>query len=659
MNSRVTVFLCGRDNVGWATDDDYFLTRGALSDFVHFVDAPDAAEIVHAVNWRALLAIPVELLRSRTVIAHVSHDVRAMLGQPDYLKVAPYVNRWIGPSQRAERLLSLLGLPTAHVPYVVDTSLFHPLPPEERKRLRARLGLPESAYLIGSFQRDTEGRDLLSPKLVKGPDTFFAIVGKLHTSGRHIHIVLAGPRRMWLKRMLAEAGIPFTFIGVECGAADDLKQNTLDQKTINELYNVVDLYIVASRLEGGPKAVLECAAAGTRIIAPTVGQVPDVLHASQIFHSLPEAVRLVEADMDTASLAHCVELGRAMAQAHCPRSVVPLWHAIYEGLASDHSLPPANFRQPQPASPPSWWRRALRRSLGAFACFDYVRFRDPLGSKQFPNTLSRALPRFGWRARFSRYARCEVVMLNSFRCGVTHCAMPGMRYVHGIDRPMVPVCDNCGDHDWQSCHQAARISVMPSEWSLIEAIDRGLHPVNPVLIYNAADPAIFYPARDRRPHAGRKLKLISTSSLENPKGGSVYQWLDDNLDWSQFEYTFVGRVDEPLRNIQVVPPVTSRKLARILRSHDIYITAGDDDPCFNALIEAMSCGLPAVYLGGSGYSELVSFGGLGFERPEEIPALLDAIAEDYDAFRRLAVAPNLGEIAQRYAECFDLVCGRL
>ena len=30
----------------------------------------------------------------------------------------------------------------------------------------------KKTILIGSFQRDTEGHDMISPKLVKGPDIF-------------------------------------------------------------------------------------------------------------------------------------------------------------------------------------------------------------------------------------------------------------------------------------------------------------------------------------------------------------------------------------------------------------------------------------------------------------------------------------------------------
>lgn len=660
------VFLCGRDNFGWALDDDYFLTRQALPAQAMFIDSAEEAEIVHAINWRALLSIPSNVLRSRAVIAHVSHDVRAMLGQPDYLRIAPYVTRWIAPSKRAERMLSLLGLSAAYVPYVVDTRIFHPLPDDERRQLRTSLGLPADRYLIGSFQRDTEGHDLASPKLVKGPDVFFEIVRRLHRSGRPIHVVLAGPRRMWLRRKLTSDGIPHTYVGTEHGTGDDLAVNKLDQRTVNELYNAVNLYIVASRLEGGPKAVLECSATGTRIISSDVGQALDVLQPPQVFRNLPQAVRLVEADIDNAKLAGTIEKGLATARALHPESVAPLWEAIYDGLsAPDRSRPASHFR-PLPTAPPlHGWRRLLAWMHRSRVCFDYVPRKGPWGGgNQFLNALAAGLSQQGgWRVRFGKDGGCEVVLLNSYHSKlIEQGAAPDKHYVHRIDGPTFLIRGKDIELDegiFRVNEQVASLSVLQSEWSLLHTLQLGFRPVNPVLIHNAADPAIFYPARTHDPAADRKLRLISTSWSDNPrKGGAIYKWLDDHLDWNRYEYTFVGRVSEPLRNIRVVPPVASPELANILRSHDIYITASDNDPCSNALIEAMSCGLPTIYFNRGGHPELVGFGGLGFEQPEEIPALLDDIESNYGAFRRLAVTSKLANVAQGYAECFALASGR-
>ena len=58
----------------------------------------------------------------------------------------------------------------------------------------------------------------------------------------------------------------------------------VDFKTLNELYNCLDLYIVASRIEGGPQAILECAANKTPIVSTDVGVASEILSNESIFN---------------------------------------------------------------------------------------------------------------------------------------------------------------------------------------------------------------------------------------------------------------------------------------------------------------------------------------------------------------------------------------
>src|SRR5207249_7658350 len=119
----------------------------------------------------------------------------------------------------------------------------------------------------------------------------------------------------------------------------------------------------------------------------------------------------------------------------------------------------------------------------------------------------------------------------------------------------------------------------------------------PRVIHNAADPAIFH-ATGRAPFSvRRKVRLISTSWSDNVnKGAAVYKQLEKQLDWDRYEFTFVGRSRIPFDKIRVIPPQPSRELADLLRGHDVFITASLHESCSNALIEALSCGLPAVYV---------------------------------------------------------------
>src|SRR3546814_10093693 len=68
-------------------------------------------------------------------------------------------------------LLAELGIDSSYAPYAVDRNQFRPIGDRgQLSALRDRYEIPSGRYLIGSFQRDSVASDLVSPKLVKGPD---------------------------------------------------------------------------------------------------------------------------------------------------------------------------------------------------------------------------------------------------------------------------------------------------------------------------------------------------------------------------------------------------------------------------------------------------------------------------------------------------------
>jgi glycosyltransferase involved in cell wall biosynthesis len=146
-----------------------------------------------------------------------------------------------------------------------------------------------------------------------------------------------------------------------------------------------------------------------------------------------------------------------------------------------------------------------------------------------------------------------------------------------------------------------------------------------------------------------KIRLVSASWSDNPKkGGAIYKWLDENLDFEKIEYTFVGRVKETLNNIKIIEPVDSHTLAGILRNQDIYITASENDPCSNSLIEGLACGLPAIYRNSGGHPELVKNAGLPFNSQDEIPGLIDQIMANYADYVDNINVNSITDIAHQY-----------
>src|SRR5207244_10519732 len=127
-------------------------------------------------------------------------------------------------------------------------------------------------------------------------------------------------------------------------------------------------------------------------------------------------------------------------------------------------------------------------------------------------------------------------------------------------------------------------------------------------------------------------------------------WLDQNLDFDSYDVTFAGRTQQTFEHVRVVEPLPSQLLANLLRAQDVFLAPSRDDPCSNALLEGLACGLPAAFLRSGGHPELVGEGGIGFDGPEELPDVLVRLAGELDRRRAAIRVPSLPEVGDRYLE---------
>jgi glycosyltransferase involved in cell wall biosynthesis len=147
----------------------------------------------------------------------------------------------------------------------VDLNRFHPVSDEERKMRRQELGIPENAFCIGSFHKDGIGRaEGNEPKLIKGPDIFLKVIDRLRKS-YPLFILLSAPARGYMIRGLEALGVSYKHV------------NLTEFHEIPRLYHALDLYLLASREEGGPQSVLESLASGVAFVGTRVGLAPDVI----------------------------------------------------------------------------------------------------------------------------------------------------------------------------------------------------------------------------------------------------------------------------------------------------------------------------------------------------------------------------------------------
>jgi glycosyltransferase involved in cell wall biosynthesis len=169
------------------------------------------------------------------------------------------------------------------------------------------------------------------------------------------------------------------------------------------------------------------------------------------------------------------------------------------------------------------------------------------------------------------------------------------------------------------------------------------------VIHNAPDNNIFNRAGKSVFDPKAKIRLISTAwSSDWHRGFDLYKFLDERLDFSRFDMTFVGNSPVEFKNIRVISPVISKELAGILKTHDIYITADKSSACSNSLIEAMCCGLPAVASENSSYPELIGKGGLLFKGKDDIIEKIEQVSANYRSFQSGIPEYSIKNVASEY-----------
>lgn len=282
------------------------------------------------------------------------------------------------------------------------------------------------------------------------------------------------------------------------------------------------------------------------------------------------------------------------------------------------------------------------------------------GGNQFLLALKNELQRQGFRVGGRVGRDTEALLMNSFNFAPEKVKgakrnYPNLRIVHRLAGPIgiYRGTDTMIDRKTQNLNaELADATIFQSHYSADAYQKLGLEFTHPVVIHNAVDPEIFHPhGRIAPPDGIRKIRLIATSWSDNPKkGGPLLLWLDEHLDRNRYTLTFVGRTKAQFKHSKVIDAMPSRELADILRDHDIYIAPSQDDPCSNALLEALACGLPAAFLQSGGHPELVVDAGVPFHGTHDILYALDRIAADWHSYHDLIRIDSLEVVGKKYSD---------
>jgi glycosyltransferase involved in cell wall biosynthesis len=334
------LFVVG-DRMGWSIDDDSVRLAAAARRLGVEVAPPSWASFARrqAVftpdHFGALR--PRWLDSSHRLGLSYFHGRPGTPGYPEFDEAYANLRRYAEGVDRVQvthaelrDLVLEAGVPSERVfqiPIGVDLGRFPLGDAGARAKAREALGVPETAFAVGSFQKDGVGLGAgLEPKMIKGPDTLVATLAACRRSIPELFVFLTGRARGYVKRELDRLDIPNSHRYL--GSRDELAV----------AYHALDAYLVTSRQEGGPKGVLESMATGVPVVTTRVGQAPDVVDDGR--NGLLADVDDVEALVDGVRRIHddpalrdrLRREGRPTAEAYADERLDPRWAELLDGF---------------------------------------------------------------------------------------------------------------------------------------------------------------------------------------------------------------------------------------------------------------------------------------------------------------------------------------
>jgi glycosyltransferase involved in cell wall biosynthesis len=246
-------WICDRITTEWYRENDNISTNN-----------PQEADVIWLQAGWCWNHLTKNLLENKKIICTEHHIVPEKFNQKslhEFLYRDKFVDLYHVPNEKTYNIVKqLTKKPIVVLNYWVDLEKWKP---GNRESAKKNLQLPKNKFIVSSFQRDSEGLTD-NPKLEKGPDLFLNLVQKIRNQ-KDVHVLLGGYRRNYLVKNFKKEKINYTLIELA------------DIKKLREMYLATDLYIVASRHEGGPQALLEAPASMTPLITSDVGIAKNVI----------------------------------------------------------------------------------------------------------------------------------------------------------------------------------------------------------------------------------------------------------------------------------------------------------------------------------------------------------------------------------------------
>jgi len=207
-----------------------------------------------------------QILQTKKIVATIHHIDKDYLSEGKYNRQFKFIKKYatfihsICPQTTLD--IEKIGLfkPIITKYLWVKEPQFYPI--KQKIELRQKYDIDGESFVIGNFQND---------KKSKSPEIFLKIVLDMIGNGRKIEVILCGRNREFLIDNFKKLGIKFQYYQM------------VPLNIINELYNCLDLYIVTSKYEGGPRSIIECALTKTPVISSRVGIAKEFMDKNSLF----------------------------------------------------------------------------------------------------------------------------------------------------------------------------------------------------------------------------------------------------------------------------------------------------------------------------------------------------------------------------------------
>jgi len=229
--------------------------------------------------------------------------------------------------------------------------------------------------------------------------------------------------------------------------------------------------------------------------------------------------------------------------------------------------------------------------------------------------------------------------------------------INRIDGPVSLIRGKFSGRIYDKCFQLfsrylANYTIFQSRWSASKMLEYG--NVGEYSIISNGSNRMMEGFVEIKPGAPLKV-LISTWSDNKRKGFDYYRKLDDwLLKVQNIEVEFIGNTAHRFKVIKDLGVMDHDELLHKMSDYDIYITASENDPCSNSLIEAVACGLIPLTLDSGGHPEIIKDPSLTFNNFSGLTEILEHIQKrGYVYYPHEEI--NIGNAFSKYEEIISYV----